>query len=90
MRHYNHPYRETADVGGLFRDLLLWTALGALVVGSWRACSRTHRARLAAKPQPLPRKLQTWEGEGGRPDPEDHEQDPPTAATPPRGASRGF
>lgn len=78
MRHYNHPYRETTELGDLLRSALLWGALGALVVNSLRACTRTHRSRRDARPQPLPHKLQTWEGEGGRPDPEP-EQAPPGA-----------
>jgi hypothetical protein len=51
------------------RQALLLVSTGVLLWNSWRCTSRTHRARLDAKaPRRLNEPLQTWEGEGGRPD----------------------
>jgi hypothetical protein len=61
---------------GRANQALLLLAAGALLINSWRWLSRTHQRRQSSRSQPLPRPLQTWEGEGGRPDPE-----PETALT---------
>ncbi|MEO8297558.1 MAG: hypothetical protein ABI574_07080 [Burkholderiales bacterium] len=45
--------------------VLVALGLGAVLVNSWMACARTHRQRMSSRPQTLPEKLQTWEGEGG-------------------------
>ena len=62
--------------GGRASKAVLLLAVGTLLVNSWRWLSRTHQRRQCSRSQPLPRPLQTWEGEGGRPDPE-----PDTTAT---------
>ncbi len=61
--------RETE--GGTLRQTLMLIVLSAVVSASWRAICRTHRHRHTSRCKaPLPERLQTWEGEGGRPDPE--------------------
>jgi len=55
--------------GGVLRQTVLMLALGALLVTAWRGVNRTH-ARRHDRALPLPERLQTWEGEGGRPDAE--------------------
>jgi len=73
--HRSHPSdhdvrASNAAAAILTRDALLLVSSGMLVWNSWRCISRTHRARLDAKPPPrLNEPLQTWEDEGGRPDP---------------------
>ena len=62
-----HEPRPRRDGG---HPLLLMLSTGMLLWQGWRCVSRTHRARLDAKPARLPAPLHTWEGEGGRPDPE--------------------
>ncbi len=44
-------------------------ALTALLATSLHRVQRAHHRQLHARSQPVPHKLQTWEGEGGRPDP---------------------
>lgn len=56
--------------------LLPLLALGALLLGSWQRVNKVHQRRQLAKPAPLPPRVQTWEGEGGRVD-----EDGPPAAT---------
>jgi len=62
-------YEETdlSQRGG--SKLLPMLALGALLAGSWRCVAQTHKRRYGSRSAPLPERLQTWEGEGGRPDP---------------------
>ncbi len=45
---------------------LLMLALGALLFGTWHRVSQVHRRRRLDKSEPLPRQVQSWEGEGGR------------------------
>jgi hypothetical protein len=66
-RHTDHVHGapNAHDIGG--------HALGALCAGvlawnSWRCVSRTHRLRVQGRSACVPEPLQTWEGEGGRPD----------------------
>ncbi len=76
------PYDDAADAGrGVLRSTVYVLALGALLTSAWRAVQRSHVRRLDTKSRPVPEKLQTWEGEGGRPDPDP--EAPP--ATPPVG-----
>ncbi len=55
---------------------VLWLALAVVSVGAAREVARTHRRRALASKAAPPRRLQTWEGEGGRPD-----ADPPPPAS---------
>ena len=75
MMHQSESLSEhTAAAVG--RTLLMTLALGLLVVASWRRVSSTRARRLGSRPHQLhrlPRRLQTWEGEGGRPDDLDDE-----------------
>jgi hypothetical protein len=68
------------DVGpatrGVLRQGLLVLALGALLLNALETVHRTHRRRAEGRTGRLPERLQTWEGEGGRPD------DPPPAGSP--------
>lgn len=68
---------DASTIGGAMRTTVLLLALGALAVRSWNAVARTHHRRHGARSEPLPRKLQTWEGEGGRPDPDPEPGDQP-------------
>ncbi len=45
-------------------------ALATVLSYAWRSVSGTRQRRVVARSAPLPERLQTWEGEGGRPDPE--------------------
>ena len=69
MMHQSEGLSEHTGAG-LAGTFLMTVALGLLVVISWRRVSST-RARLNGslphQRQKLPRRLQTWEGEGGRP-----------------------
>ena len=58
----------------------------ALLWSSWRCVQRTHRQRLAARSEPLPQRLNTWEGEGGRPEPQTSQHAVPGATTTAPGA----
>jgi hypothetical protein len=58
------------DIGRAARSTLVLVALGALLASSWQRLRSTHQRRLGSRSAPLPPKLQTWEGEGGRPEPE--------------------
>lgn len=64
------PDRRGAAVNGIAALVLL-----GLLARSWHTLKRIHQERHHARLGALPRRLQTWEGEGGRPDP-----DPPTTA----------
>lgn len=66
MMHQSESLSDRSGTG-LGRTLLMTIALGLLVTASWRRVSAA-RARLGVGlPAKLPRRLQTWEGEGGRP-----------------------
>lgn len=47
-------------------------ALGAVLALAWRACSGHHHQRRSARSARAPAPVHTWEGEGGRPLPEEH------------------
>lgn len=74
MMHQTQPHSEYAgrSLGG---KLLMTLALGLLLAASWRCTSATHSRRSGSQQAKLPRRLQTWEGEGGRPVDED-DRDP--------------
>jgi hypothetical protein len=55
---------------GPLRQGLLVLALAALLAQALESVHRTHRRRSEGRPARLPERLQTWEGEGGRPDPD--------------------
>ena len=74
----------TEHEGSFLRSTVYLLALGALLTTSWRAFERSHRRRIDTQSAPVPEKLQTWEGEGGRPDP-DPEPVSTRSQTPPRG-----
>jgi hypothetical protein len=54
--------------GHAARPALLTLSAALLLWNSWRCVSRTRRLRRDGKTARLPETLQTWEGEGGRPD----------------------
>lgn len=56
---------------GRTQSWALLLALGALLAGSWRACSRTHRQRAERRKAAQEQPLHTWEGEGGASHPAD-------------------
>lgn len=62
----DHP-RDNGGNAGL--QLLRLIALGSLLGASWHCVQRTHQRRYGSRSRPLPERLQTWEGEGGRPEP---------------------
>jgi hypothetical protein len=62
-----HGYGTAHHAGG--GHALCMLAAGALLWNSWRYVSRVHRLRLQGQSDCLPQPLETWEGEGGRPDP---------------------
>ncbi len=62
----DHDHQAGANRGS---KLLRVLALGALLAGSWRCIAATHRRRHGGRSARLHERLQTWEGEGGRPDP---------------------
>jgi hypothetical protein len=47
-------------------------ALGAVLALAWRACRGHHHQRRRARSARAPAAVHTWEGEGGRPLPEEH------------------
>lgn len=53
--------------------LLDGVALGAALMLAWRACRRHHLHRRHNRSAGAPAPMQTWEGEGGRPLPAEHE-----------------
>jgi hypothetical protein len=53
-----------------FQNSVLLLALGALLTRSWHSVHRTRHRLRVGRSAPLPERLQTWEGEGGRPDPD--------------------
>ncbi len=55
-------------VRGALRQGLLLLALGALLLNALECVNRTQRRRWEGRTGRLPERLQTWEGEGGRPD----------------------
>lgn len=66
MMHQTHsPSEQTGP--GLGSRLLLTLTLGLLLAAAWRRANVTHALRAGRRHDKLPRRLQTWEGEGGRP-----------------------
>ncbi len=59
---------QARQPAGALRHALGLLALSALLAMSWRGVRRTHRRRRGSRSIPAPQRLQTWEGEGGRPD----------------------
>lgn len=53
--------------------LLDAVALGAVLTLAWRACRGRHHHRRHTRSARAPSDVHTWEGEGGRPLPTDHE-----------------
>lgn len=68
-------YEVTDDSQRGGGKLLPLLALGALLAGSWRCVAQTHQRRYGSRSKPLPERLQTWEGEGGRPEPAEADSD---------------
>lgn len=56
---------------GLGARLLLTVALGLLLGVAWRRVDAVHQRRHGGRHERLPRRLQRWEGEGGRPGDDD-------------------
>jgi hypothetical protein len=76
MMHQSESLSDRTSAG-LGRTFLMTLALGTLLLVSWRRVSSTRDRLNSSLPhqlRKLPRRLQTWEGEGGRPtDSDDHE-----------------
>jgi len=68
MQAPNHTEDPRTGPGALQGALSL-LALTALLAASWQYVRGAHRARRLTLSAPVTVKLQTWEGEGGRPDP---------------------
>jgi hypothetical protein len=72
--HHRHSPLHAVDAAAherhLLRELALIAGLGALLIGSWRAVGRTRQRRRDEASPRLPERVQTWEGEGGRPLPD--------------------
>jgi len=64
----DRDYRSDNN-GSAIAPLLRLVALGVLLGGAWHCVSRTHQRRFGGRSARLPERLQTWEGEGGRPEP---------------------
>lgn len=73
MMHQSDSHSDHAGAGP-GRTLLMTLALGLLIAAGWRCVGATHARRSGSQPKKLPRPLQTWEGEGGRPIDADHHQ----------------
>ena len=58
-----------ASAAARWRGLTLELLLGGLIVGSWRACDRTHTRRRSHRSAAAQATVQDWENEGGTPDP---------------------
>lgn len=70
-RYDEDSFHEPVRSGpGVLGRLVLLVALGALASAAVQTVANTHRRRTRARPAALPERLQTWEGEGGRPDPD--------------------
>lgn len=61
---------SVAAGGGLLGRLVALAVLAAVAAQACRCIQQTHRRRTTARPAAKPERLQTWEAEGGRPDPE--------------------
>jgi hypothetical protein len=48
-------------------------ALGTVLMLAWRACHGHHHRRRTTRSARAPAAVHTWEGEGGRPLPTEHE-----------------
>lgn len=74
----SNPLFPDADDGDTAAGLSLTRlldalALGAVLVLAWRACRGKHRHRRSTRSVRAPAAVHTWEGEGGRPLPTEHE-----------------
>ena len=67
---FSHRHDRGAHDSGGAGPALCMLAAGVLLWNSWRCVSGVHRLRLQGKSAGQPESLETWEGEGGRPDPE--------------------
>jgi hypothetical protein len=81
--------RSLSSPGHAAGSLVALMALGALLAGTWQCVSRTHRHRLDSRPEKVSGRLQTWEGEGGRPWPEPASDTTTPADAPPPALGRG-
>lgn len=59
--------REFADAGHLLGTLVGVLTLGTLLAWSLNTVNRVRLRRRADRSAPVSERLQTWEGEGGRP-----------------------
>ncbi len=66
-RHADRNERNERSLAG---NTFILLALGTLLAGSFSAFQRQRQRRTVGRAKPLPERLQTWDGEGGRPDPE--------------------
>jgi hypothetical protein len=71
MPHRQSLFRTTPSTLGSGRNAALLMAAGWLLTKAWQSVSRARQLKASARSARLPEKLQTWEGEGGRPVPED-------------------
>jgi len=79
MRHrrINMPRSSGVDL----QYIAAAATLGAFLTLAWRACIATHARRCGGRCARTPAALQDWEGEGGRPLPDEREARRAPAAT---------
>ncbi len=63
-------FKTAPSTFGSGRNALLLMAAGWLLTRAWQSLSRARQMQVNARSTRLPERLQTWEGEGGRPQPE--------------------
>ena len=70
MNNGQSHFKTAPSTFGSGRNAVLLVAAGWLLSKAWQSLSRARQMQVNAKSAPLPERLQTWEGEGGRPQPE--------------------
>lgn len=79
-RHADRRYADRNE-RSLAGSTFILLVLGTLLAGSFGAIQRHRQRRSIGRAKPLPERLQTWEGEGGRPDPEPVAESLPEASS---------
>lgn len=65
-----HDDRAARGGGSVLGRVIGLLALGTVLSYAWRSVRSTQTRRSTARSAPLPERLQTWDGEGGRPEPD--------------------
>lgn len=66
MIFFDNASSDDADSSSSLGNLVLTLAVGTLLYTGWRSLSREQQRKRAHRSEPLPERLQTWEGEIGR------------------------